>query len=111
VLGREWFEEDRQYGWVGPGGIFIHDLANDGKMVQCIGTTVAPWVSAGEGRRKEVDRSYLEGVYAGWKSSPVKAGMIEVSYTNYSSPTASYPQGDIERKRTLSVARHGTHHN
>jgi salicylate hydroxylase len=39
-LGAEILDENRQYGWVSDGGIFIHDSIMGGKMVQCIGTSV-----------------------------------------------------------------------
>jgi salicylate hydroxylase len=75
-LGSQWFEEHRQYGWVGPNGIIIHDLNSDGKMVQCIGTSVDH--SPSNDRFKPVDRDFLDTVFADWHDGPIVKGMIDV---------------------------------
>jgi salicylate hydroxylase len=75
-LGSQWFEENRQYGWVGPMGIMIHDLNNDGKMVQCIGTSMDH--SNSKDRVKPVDREFLDAAFADWSDGPIGKGMIEV---------------------------------
>lgn len=60
-LGAELLQQNRQYGWVGENGIMIHDSVMDGKMVQCIGTSVDRHPT--ENRRKPIDRDYLEEKY------------------------------------------------
>jgi salicylate hydroxylase len=75
-LGSRWFEENRQYGWVGPNGIMIHDLNSDGKMVQCIGTSVDH--NPSNDRFKPIDRHFLDTVFADWLDGPIGKGMIDV---------------------------------
>lgn len=75
-LGAQWFEENRQYGWVGPKGIMIHGLTNDGKMVQCHGTSVDDNPSGD--RRRPIDRQHLEGQFSEWLDGPISRGMINV---------------------------------
>ncbi|KAF2636960.1 hypothetical protein P280DRAFT_532497 [Massarina eburnea CBS 473.64] len=36
LLGEEYFENDRQYGWIGNGGFFMHDVLDEGETVQCV---------------------------------------------------------------------------
>lgn len=36
LLGENLVEEQRQYGWVGDGGFFMHDVLDGGETVQCI---------------------------------------------------------------------------
>ena len=82
-LGAEVLEEHRQYGWVGDGGIFIHDsIAN--KLVMCIGTRVDRNLS--KERRKPVSRESLEEGFAPWvqgAEGDLARGMIDVSRSPY----------------------------
>jgi salicylate hydroxylase len=78
TLGAELFEEDRQYGWIGEGGLMMHDVLSDRQIVQCIGTTVDPFPTAEH--RKPIDRKYLQTAFASWLPGPVTNGMIDVSF-------------------------------
>ncbi|KAF2121027.1 hypothetical protein BDV96DRAFT_484648 [Lophiotrema nucula] len=76
TLGPESFKINRQYGWVGENGLMIHDLINNGEMVQCIGTSVDR--NPSDDRRKSINREYLETVFAKWLDGPVAKGMIDL---------------------------------
>jgi salicylate hydroxylase len=76
-LGAEILKENRQFGWVSDGGIFIHDSIMDGKMVQCIGTSVSRDTSSA--RRIPIDREYMEKAFASCLDGPVAKGMIDAS--------------------------------
>jgi len=75
-LGAEILNENRQFGWVSDGGIFIHDSIMGGKMVQCIGTSVNRDTSGA--RRIPIDREYMEKAFASCLDGPVAKGMIDV---------------------------------
>ncbi|KAF2648246.1 FAD/NAD(P)-binding domain-containing protein [Lophiostoma macrostomum CBS 122681] len=75
-LGAEVLQQNRQYGWMGENGIMIHDSIMDGKMVQCIGTSVDR--NPSEERRKHIDRDYLETSYSAWEDGPIARQMIDL---------------------------------
>ena len=83
-LGAEILNENRQYGWVSDGGIFIHDSVMGGKMVQCIGTSVNRDTSGA--RRIPIDREYMEKAFASSLDGPVAKGMVDVSCFSSTSP-------------------------
>ena len=90
-LGTEVFEGHRQYGWVGDGGIFIHDTLNNKQLAMCIGTTVD--ASPSKERRAEVSRTSLEKSFAPWlqgSEAAVARGMIDVSGLHVSSYQRKY---------------------
>lgn len=84
-LGSELFEEDRQYGWIGEGGFFMHDVLNDGKMVQCVGTSIDRDRNPSSERRRSIDRQYLEDAFSKWLDGPVAGNMIDVCPSHESS--------------------------
>ncbi|CAO2654521.1 Nn.00g112540.m01.CDS01 [Neocucurbitaria sp. VM-36] len=75
-IGAEILNENRQFGWVGDGGIFIHDSIMGGKMVQCIGTSVDRDTSGA--RRIPIDREYMDKAFASCLDGPVAKGMIDL---------------------------------
>jgi salicylate hydroxylase len=77
-LGAEILNENRQFGWVSDGGIFIHDSLMGGKMVQCIGTSVNRDTSGA--KRISIDRDYMEKAFASCKDEHVATGMIDVIF-------------------------------
>jgi salicylate hydroxylase len=77
-LGAEILKENRQYGWVSDGGIFIHDSIMGGKMVQCIATSVNQDTSGI--RQIPIDREYMDKAFASCLGESVAKGMIDVSH-------------------------------
>ncbi|KAH7082303.1 hypothetical protein FB567DRAFT_630703 [Paraphoma chrysanthemicola] len=75
-LGAEILNENRQFGWVSDGGIFIHDSIMGGKMVQCIGTSVN--LDTSGARRIPIDREYMEKAFVSCLDGPVAKGMIDL---------------------------------
>lgn len=76
-LGAEYFETDRQFGWIGKGAFLIHDVLEDRKMVQCV-------ISVGETnpspeRKRPLSKAMLEDTLGGWLDGPIAKGMIDVS--------------------------------
>jgi salicylate hydroxylase len=80
-LGARFLNENRQFGWVSDGGIFIHDTIMGGKMVQCIGTSVNRDTSGA--RRISIDREYMDKAFASCLDSPVAKGMIDASFYSF----------------------------
>jgi salicylate hydroxylase len=79
LLGETYFEVNRQYGWIGDGGFFMHDVLDDGDTVQCVICRVIDdeW-DENEWSRK-LDRTTLEKAVENWTETPLKKGMIEVT--------------------------------
>jgi len=79
LLGKEYFEEQRQYGWIGEDGFFMHDVLDNGGVVQGVlcGVMDDTW-SENEWKR-DLNRAALEKACEKWTDTPVKRGLIEVS--------------------------------
>ncbi|KAF2689099.1 salicylate hydroxylase [Lentithecium fluviatile CBS 122367] len=78
LLGEEYFEVNRQYGWVGDGVFFMHDVLDGGETVQFVlcGMMDEEW---GEGEwSKDLDRAAVEKAVETWTETPVKKSIIDV---------------------------------
>jgi salicylate hydroxylase len=76
-LGEQYFEQDRQTGWLGQGAFLMHDICEDGKMVQCV--VVGSEAEAPADRKRPITREGLEDLLADWLHGPVARGMIDAS--------------------------------
>lgn len=78
LMGEEYFEWDRQYGWVGDGGFFMHDILDGGETVQFVlsGMMDGTW-SEGEWS-KNLSREALEKAVESWSETPLKRSIVEV---------------------------------
>ena len=76
-LGVELFREPRQYGWIGDKAFLMHDILDDGKVVQCVAAVVEDDMC--NERKRELSRESLAAALASWSDGPVTKGMIEVS--------------------------------
>ena len=77
-LGEEHFKEDRQYGWCGDGGFFMHDVLDNGESVQCIASATTDKEWSPDEWKIDLDHKTLEDSFASWTNSPISGGMIEV---------------------------------
>jgi salicylate hydroxylase len=80
TLGEEYFKEDRQYGWSGDGGFFMHDVLDNGESVQCVSSAMTDREWSPDEWKIDLDRKALEDSFASWTNSPISGGMIEVSH-------------------------------
>ncbi|KAI1169852.1 salicylate hydroxylase [Nemania sp. FL0916] len=80
VLGDELFEVDRQCGWVGDGGFMMHDVLENGTMVQCVISAVED--SPTHDRRISLSREILTQTFRNWLDGPIAKGMIELAVEN-----------------------------
>ncbi|KAI1134909.1 salicylate hydroxylase [Hypoxylon sp. FL0543] len=76
-LGAEYFELDRQYGWVGDGAFIMHDILENRSMVQCV-------ISAFErdppkDRKRPLTRESLTETLSSWLSGPIAKGVIDLT--------------------------------
>ena len=87
-LGAQYFEEIRQYGWVGERAFVMHDVLDGGKSVQCVCSGVEDGVGeegregdggANNNRKRPLTRPFLEKSLAAWLDGPVARNMIDVS--------------------------------
>lgn len=80
-LGAELFQEPREYGWVGDGGFIMHDVLDDGSMVQCIVCCLDDRPGSSVERKGILTREDLEESFATWLTGKgIARGMIDVSY-------------------------------
>lgn len=77
ALGAKYFEENRQYGWVGHGAFLMHDVLDNGTNVQCVVSAVEKDLP--KDRKRPLTRQYLEEFLQPWLDGPVGKGMIDVS--------------------------------
>lgn len=76
VLGKEYFELDRQYGWVGPGALAMHDVLEDRTMVQCVVSAVEKDPPAD--RKRPLTEEFMSRTFADWPGSPIAKGITKV---------------------------------
>jgi salicylate hydroxylase len=82
LLGEEYFSEDRQYGFVGDGGFFMHDVLDNGETVQCV-FSIPTDESWGENEwTRNVGREGLEKAVENWTDTPLKKGIVEAMLQN-----------------------------
>lgn len=77
ALGEEYFEADRQYGWVGNGAYLMHDVLEDRTMVQCVMSGVEK--ESPPNRIHKLTRPLLEETLQAWLDGPIAGKMIDVS--------------------------------
>lgn len=77
VLGVEYFDEDRQYGWVGNGAFIMHDVLDNRTKVQCVISAVEH--DPPKDRKRPLTRDFLEATLHDWLDGPVGKSMIDVS--------------------------------
>lgn len=76
-LGAEYFKVPRQYGWCGDGGFIMHDILENGTMVQCVMSGVEE--NPSQERKQPLTRDFLTSTFGSWLDGPIAKGMIEVS--------------------------------
>ncbi|KAI1172987.1 salicylate hydroxylase [Nemania sp. FL0916] len=102
ILGEEYFEVDRQYGWAGSGAFFLHDVLEDRTMVQCVMSGVEE--ESPPDRIHKLTKPLLEEKLKSWLDGPIARNMIDLlidqpSLEGYSSwehkETSTYSKGRI----------------
>ncbi|KAI2616245.1 FAD/NAD(P)-binding domain-containing protein [Hypoxylon sp. NC1633] len=76
-LGAEYFEMDRQYGWMGDGAFIMHDVLEDRKMVQCVISAVE--TDPPKDRKRLLTREHLSQTLSSWLSGPIAEGVIDLT--------------------------------
>lgn len=86
LLGSEFFEVNRQYGWVGDGGFFMHDVLDDGETVQFVLSGLMGDREEWEEDQwsQELDRAKLEKILESWSETPewLKKAIVEIMLQN-----------------------------
>ncbi|KAI2638331.1 salicylate hydroxylase [Xylaria nigripes] len=77
VLGEQLFTEDRQCGWVGDDAFLMHDVLENGTMVQCVISAVER--SPTNNRKRPLGREILTQTLRNWLDGPIARGMIELA--------------------------------
>lgn len=60
------------------GGMFMHDVLDNGTMVQCVASKVTDEDWDPKEWKRDLDREALENAFASWTNSPIVKNMIEV---------------------------------
>lgn len=76
ALGEQYFEVDRQYGWLGDGAFIMHDILENRKMVQCVISPVE--TESPKDRKWPLTRELLNKTLVNWLDGPIAKGMIEL---------------------------------
>ncbi|PSN69351.1 salicylate hydroxylase [Corynespora cassiicola Philippines] len=82
ILGEQYFEEQRQYGWIGDGGFFMHDVLDGGETVQCVACQVIDETWGENEWKRDLDRAALEKAVANWTDTPIKRNLVEAMLEN-----------------------------
>lgn len=83
AFGHEYFKVDREYGWVGDGTFFLHNVIENRTMVQCLMSGVEK--EPPSSRVQVLTREILEEKLQGSLDSPMTKKMVDVSQTGTSS--------------------------
>ncbi|KJZ76357.1 hypothetical protein HIM_04086 [Hirsutella minnesotensis 3608] len=76
VLGEQYFEQDRQYGWCGDGGFILHDVLEEGTMVQCVMSGIEK--ESPKDRKQALSRDFLTTAFGSWLDGPIAKGVIDL---------------------------------
>uniref|UniRef100_A0A8H7K438 FAD-binding domain-containing protein n=1 Tax=Bionectria ochroleuca TaxID=29856 RepID=A0A8H7K438_BIOOC len=76
VLGEELFKLDRQYGWAGDGAFILHDVLENGTLVQCVISAVED--ESPRDRKHLLTREFLNKILASWLDGPIASGIIDL---------------------------------
>jgi salicylate hydroxylase len=76
TIGEEYFELDRQYGWIGDDAFIMHDILENRTMVQCVISAVEK--DPPKDRKRPMTSEYLNASLESWINGPIANGIIEV---------------------------------
>ncbi|KAK5991301.1 6-methylsalicylic acid decarboxylase atA [Cladobotryum mycophilum] len=102
VLGEENFRKPRQYGWCGDGAFIMHDVCENGTMVQCVMSALE--TDPPKDRKRPLTREILTKIYSSWLDGPIANGAIDIfldqpnpsSYSEWEhKSTSTYANGHI----------------
>jgi salicylate hydroxylase len=77
TLGEELFKLDRQYGWLGDGAFIMHDVLENGTLVQLVISAVER--DPPKDRKRPLTLDMLNSTLNGWMDGPIAKGVIDVS--------------------------------
>ncbi|KAI1112561.1 salicylate hydroxylase [Nemania sp. NC0429] len=98
-LGEQFFEQDRQYGWLGDNAFIMHDILENRTMVQCVISAVE--TQSPKERKVLLNREILMDTLGKWLEGPVAKGMIDL-ILDQPNP---YGYSEWEHKATPSYKR------
>ncbi|KAH7324816.1 salicylate hydroxylase [Stachybotrys elegans] len=76
TLGEELFKLDRQYGWLGDGAFIMHDVLENGTLVQMVISAVER--DPPKDRKRPLTREFLESTLSSWMEGPIAKGVIDL---------------------------------
>lgn len=78
ALGEQYFELDRQYGWVNDGAFIMHDVLENGTIVQCVICAVEK--DPPKDRKRPLSREFFEETLGRSLESAHTRGMVDVGF-------------------------------
>ncbi|XXG96085.1 hypothetical protein Hte_002363 [Hypoxylon texense] len=76
ALGEQYFELDRQYGWVNDGALVMHDVLENRTMVQCVVSAIED--DPPKDRKRPLSREFLEKALGSSLESTHTRGIIDL---------------------------------
>ncbi|KAI8956907.1 salicylate hydroxylase [Daldinia sp. FL1419] len=76
VIGDQFFELDRQYGWIGDNAFIMHDVLENRTMVQVVVSAIEK--EPPEDRKRPLTRELLNETLSNWLDGPIAKGVIEL---------------------------------
>jgi salicylate hydroxylase len=79
LIGAEYFDVPRQYGWIGDGGFAMHDILDNGETVQFVVSCLTETGTLGDDEwSSPLDQEGLEKALRKWDDTPLKEGVVKV---------------------------------
>ncbi|CAJ2499976.1 Uu.00g028290.m01.CDS01 [Anthostomella pinea] len=101
ALGEQFFDVHRQYLWTGDKAFLLHDVLENGTLVQCIISAVEEGPPAD--RKRTLTRELLTATLGDWLEGPIAKGMIELTLED--SGTQGYSQWEHKSTPTYANGR------
>ncbi|KAH9995011.1 salicylate hydroxylase [Xylariaceae sp. FL0662B] len=78
ILGNDYLELDRAYGWIGKGAFIMTDVLEERTLVQCVICSVEPDGESPQDRTRSVTRELLLDIFSDWEGGPIARAAIEI---------------------------------
>ncbi|KAI1460567.1 salicylate hydroxylase [Annulohypoxylon moriforme] len=102
VIGDQFFELDRQYGWIGDNAFIMHDVLDNRTMVQVVVSAIEK--DPPKNRKRPLTEELLTETFRNWLDGPIAKGVIDLllepgDLTTYSQweqkSTPNYAKGNV----------------
>ncbi|KAI2637704.1 salicylate hydroxylase [Hypomontagnella submonticulosa] len=78
IFGEEYFELDREYGWIGDNSFILHDILENRTMVQFVVSAVDQDRELSADRARPLTRELLTKTLRNWPDAPIAKGVVDL---------------------------------